>query len=301
MYSNVKHAYILTINGNLPVVNTCLQMLDYETNDFYFLCDKKWNGHIHINSNLRTLKRAHIRYLESKVINWGGYSQVSAILTLLKAVLDSGINYSYIHFLQGSDLPIKHNNDIIDFFERNKGKEFINIDMTKSGLLWADSCCKYRYYFSHNRFYRNNLIIKGLNIYIAKFQKLVGIRNNKNVDFYYGSALFSITHTFAKYLLSQQDKIYKLFKWSLAPDEKFIQTIIMNSPFKDNVYNKNSITSNSYLIDWSLREHNSPRVWRISDISQLMSQPDDVCFARKFMSNIDMDVVNELKNRILDE
>ena len=301
MSCEIKHAYIFTLNGNLPVVNTCLQMLDYETNDFYFLCDKKWNGHIEIKSNLIALKRARIRFIDSQIINWGGYSQVSAILLLLKAVLDSGINYSYIHFLQGSDLPIRHNKDIIDFFEKNKGKEFIDVDMRESGLLWAENCCKYRYLFSHNRFYRKNLILKGINILIAKFQKIIGIRCNKNVDFYYGSALFSITIDFAKYLLAQQDIIHKLFRWSLAPDEKFIQTILMNSPFRENLFNEKSPTSNSYLIDWTLREHNSPRVWRISDINLLTSQPNDVCFARKFMSNVDMDVVNELKKRILNE
>lgn len=70
----IKHAYIFTINGNLPVVNACLQMLDYETNDFYFLCDKKWDGHTSIKSNLINLTRGHIQYIDSQIINWGGYS-----------------------------------------------------------------------------------------------------------------------------------------------------------------------------------------------------------------------------------
>ena len=141
MATKIKHAYIITINGNLLVVNTCLEMLDYETNDFYLLCDKKWSKNANIKQDIITLKRAHLRFIDSQIINWGGYSQISAILYLLKAVVDSGIDYSYIHFLQGSDLPIKHNSQIIDFFEKNKGREFINIDNSQAGNSWAEYCC----------------------------------------------------------------------------------------------------------------------------------------------------------------
>lgn len=303
MSKQIKHAYIITINGNLPVVNTCLQMLDFASNDFYILCDKKWGGHKTILSNLTTLKRASVRYVDSKIINWGGYSQVSAVLQLLMAVVDSGIDYKYIHFLQGSDLPIKNNYQIIDFFEKNKGMEFINIDKSQTGHSWAEYCCKYQYFFSHNRFYRKSKLCKIFNLLVANLQRLIGIQSHKTTTFYYGSALFSITLDFAKYIISQHDQIYKLFRWSLAPDEKFIQTIFMNSPFSNNLYSEeeNSIMANAYLIDWTSREHNSPKVWRISDIEQLMSQPQGVCFARKFIASVDMDVVIELKDRILNE
>ena len=150
----IKHAYIFTVNGNLPVVNTCLQMLDCETNDFYILCDAKWKSEI--SKDFFQLKNSSIIYLGKKLINWGGYSQVSAVVDLLKEVINSGVKYSYVHFLQGADLPIKSNDEIVSFFEDNYGKEFIDVDVSEAGLKWAEKCCQYKYFFCNNRFYQKN-------------------------------------------------------------------------------------------------------------------------------------------------
>lgn len=300
MYNTIKHAYVFTINGNLPIVNACLQMLDYDTNDFYLLCDSKCT--IDLEKQLTKLKNGRIVYIGRKLINWGGHSQVSAVMTLLKEVVKSGVMYSYIHFIQGSDLPIKSNDKIVQFFEENRGKEFVDVDNSENGINWAERCCKYKYLFCHNRFYRSNKILKVLNLVFARAQSLVGIKCNRNVKFYYGSALFSITLEFAKYVVSQEGRIIKLFRWALAPDEKFMQTILMNSPYAEKIYKSdtsNEVSSNAYLIDWQQREHNSPRVWRKGDFDIIISQPNDVCFARKFSSSVDMEIVYALKDYIL--
>lgn len=291
-----KHAYIFTINGNLKVVNTCLELLDYSTNDFYILCDSKWGDINHVKSQLYNPCNATLRYISSYTINWGAYSQVSAIISLLKIVIASGIEYTYIHFLQGSDLPIKSNDAIISFFEKNSGKEFVNVETAESDIQWANKCCQWRYFLSHNRYYRNSLVLKTLNFALVKVQQMLRCSVHKNMKFYYGSAIFSITLNFARYLLSQENHIKDLFRWALAPDEKFIQTMLMNSPYASNLY-----SSNAFLIDWERRNGNSPYVWRIDDFPFLISQPVDMCYARKFVETVDMDIVNALKSHILNE
>lgn len=45
----------------------------------------------------------------------GGYSQIDAVLYLIAAATNNSISYEYFHFLQGSDLPIKSQNQIHDF------------------------------------------------------------------------------------------------------------------------------------------------------------------------------------------
>ena len=44
-------------------------------------------------------------------------------MELLKAAIKG--NYDYYHLISGMDLPIKTQKEIHEFFENNKGKEFI--------------------------------------------------------------------------------------------------------------------------------------------------------------------------------
>ena len=67
---------------------------------------------------------------------------------------------------------------------------------------------------------------------IAKGQKLLRIRRANEV-LYHGSALFSITHDFALYVLKQEPYIQKRYRKALAADEVFLQNLLMNSGFKE--------------------------------------------------------------------
>lgn len=295
-----KHAYLFTVNSNFDVFNTCLRLLDFESNDFYIMFDKKSFPTIEsAKVAIEYPKNAIVRHMSIKTINLGGYSQVDSVLSLIQEVIRSGEKYSYLHFLQNSDLPIKTNKEILNYFETNNGKEFVNIEWESD--VWAERCCKYRYVFSHNRFYRTNRILNVANIALARLQELVGIECNAGIKFYYGSALFSITLPFAKYIDSKRHSIRKIFRWTLAPDEKFIQTILMNSPFAGNLVKKsNKNSSNAMLIDWGReRQKNSPHVWRMSEYDYLMSRPENGCYARKFMASVDMDIVRAIERRLL--
>lgn len=292
----MKHAYLITANGNFQVLNSCLKILDSDSNDIYITFDKKtFSNYDDVRELMYLPIFAEVKCIDFKVVNWGGYSQVAAVMSMMESAIASGVKYSYLHFLQGSDLPIKSNDDIQSFFVKNAGYEFVNVDSKDSA--WAENCCRYRYYLSHNRFYRKNRLLKGLNIYMAKFQKILGILQNTDIQLYYGSALFSITDEFAQYLLSRREEIRKRFRWTLAPDEKFIQTMIMNSPFAERLLqNGGHSTSNAMLIDWNRdRGKNSPHVWQKEEFDYIISRNDDNCYARKFIGNIDMDIVNRIR------
>ena len=275
-------------------------MLDFPSNDIYIIFDKKASRNIDLlKSSLSKIERANVKYLGFKTVNWGGYSQVDAVMDLIDLAIKSDVDYQYLHFLQNSDLPIKSNCDILQFFDEHNGEEFVNVERNSSA--WAEECCMYRYFLSHNRYYRKNKIIKGINLSIARLQRLIGIRINEDIPLYYGSALFSITLPFAKYLSERREDIEHRFRWSLAPDEKFIQTMLMNSPFSANVANREHCsTSNAVLIDWKRsRKKNSPHVWLSDEFDYILSLSDQYCFARKFMENVDMEIVEQIENHFL--
>ena len=99
---------------------------------------------------------------------------------------------------------------------------------------------------------------------------------------YYGSQWFSITDSFARYLLTKESWIKKHFQYTIAPDELFVQTILKRSPFKDRVA---QVTTR--YIDW---ERGQPYVFTAADYELLHSS--DCLFARKFDETTDPEIIS---------
>ena len=218
---------------------------------------------------------------------------------MLKSALSSGIEYRYLHFFQGSDLPIKTQDEIHHFFDNCRGQQFISVEKSRS--MMAESKCWYRHFFCHNRFYRKNRMMKALNFAFVYLQKGLHIRYNTDIKLYQGSALFSITKGFAEYLIKNEEEIHRRFRWSLAADECFVQTMAMKSEYKDFIEGIEGQTScNARLIDRTRPDcKNSPHVWRSDELDFILNQPTNICFARKFDERIDIDIVKQIEITLL--
>ena len=287
-----KHAYLIVANSNLSVVRTALRLIDDIRNDIYLLIDKKSRITEDVFKSISSdVKISNLHVIACFIVNCGGDSQIEATLKLLEKAICSGELYEYFHFFQGSDLPIKTQDEIHSFFESVSGQEFINIDKERSKM--AQNKCWYYHFFCHNRFYRKNKLMKALNFFFVYVQKFFHIKHNIDIELYQGSALFSITRKFAIYLLSKKEEIKKRFRYSLAADECFIQSIAMRSPFKNSIRDIDKTnTSNARLIDRTRPDgKNSPHVWRKEELGYLLKQPVDICFARKFDECIDKEIV----------
>lgn len=68
---------------------------------------------------------AKLSILKKRVdIRWGHVSLIKAEISLFESASANG-PYGYYHLLSGADLPIKSQDYIFDFFEKNAGKEFV--------------------------------------------------------------------------------------------------------------------------------------------------------------------------------
>ncbi len=141
-----------------------------------------------------------------------------------------------------------------------------------------------------------------LNFGLVAVQRMMAIKTNTDIHLYHGSALFSITDECARYLLSRKREIKRRFRWALAADEVFLQTILMDSPYRDKIANIGQVkSSNARLIDWTRpRKKNSPHVWRTEDFEYILNQPEDICFARKFDEKEDLNVVMRIKQHLFE-
>ena len=101
--------------------------------------------------------------------------------------------------------------------------------MRKNPCFFAHYKVLCKHWFTEFKSFRTNKFLKILNHSLAHLYKPFMKFKKSYGKLYSESALWSIPCEFAKYVLQQRKDIKKKYKRSLAADEVFIQTIIMNS------------------------------------------------------------------------
>ena len=229
----------------------------------------------------------------------GGASQINAELRLLEEVVNNenalSEPYTFIHYLQGADLPLKSQEYIHSFFDAKEGQQFVSFSTGSTQELRDRS--QYRHFLADTPWFRYNKVIKAINKGFVAVQKGLGIKRNTDIRLFYGSALWSITSSFAHYLVLRRNEIKKRFRVSLAADEVFIQTILMDSPFKKEIAKEGNLR----LINWQLpHPKNSPHTWEKKDWPLLRASSAEVIFARKFNETVDMEIVKLVEAFVTD-
>lgn len=281
-------AYMLQIHNSPEQVNKFIkQLLSGDEADIYIHIDQKSYQSI----KGKIIEGPHVMVLpESVDCEWGDISQIDTTLVLLHAVMASNKSYDYVCLRSGQDLLVK--DGFHDYLSENSGNVFLNYrSMTNElGLVelsWP-KITRRRYTSAHPvRIYRRmvqEFHRRGLN--------LSPNRNYwpKEYSFYKGSQWFTIPFEVAKYMvdfLEKNEWYYKFFENTLIPDESFFHTLIMNSPFKEDVVNDNLL-----FLKWgeTLKDRNSPQFLTSEDIPVIENSGH--YFARKFDENIDPVVVN---------
>lgn len=289
----MKHAYLIIAHKNDYTFQTLLRLLDDERNDIFIHMDKK-NSTYNPENVLDFIKNSNIYHVENRNnVVWGDYSQIDTELKLLELATSVGA-YSYYHLLSGEDLPLKSQNDIHAFFNRNQGKEFLRFEQEK--FTHDDRISQY--HLLQNRIGKpeSHPAIYNLERVLLLIQKIVGIRRNRMIDFQKGSNWFSITDGLARMVIEHKPWIMRTFKYSLCCDEVFLQTLVHQSAYKTRLYHleyDNDLHGMMRLIDWN---RGSPYVFRIEDKSEL--NETDMLFARKFDCKIDRDIIDFVANEL---
>ncbi|EJT5920914.1 beta-1,6-N-acetylglucosaminyltransferase [Clostridium perfringens] len=288
-----KHAYMIIAHNEFEILEKLIVLLDDERNDIYLHIDKKVKDFpFHYFKGL--VKKSNIEFVERKDVRWGAPSQIECELELLKASTKN--NYSYYHLISGVDLPLKSQNEIHKFFEDNEGKEFIHFCSFKEAKHVENRVKNYhfmKYYKSSNKLLGYS--VRNFNKIIGKLQKVVRFERkwDNSIKLCFGAQWFSITDELAKYVVSKEKWINNTFKFTTCSDELFLQTLVYNSKFYDNVYLKgiNDYKTCMRYIDW---KRGNPYVFRKENFKELIES--DRLFARKFSSNIDNEIITKIFN-----
>lgn len=286
-----KHAYLIMAHGNFEYLKKLIESLDDPRNDVFIHIDKKANFN-DFNILKKDIYYSAIYYIEQRNVKWAGFSGILCEIDLLKAATDRNI-YDYYHLISGSDLVLKTQDEIHKFFDQNQGREFVEFDNQQIDDEYLE---RVKYYYLFQDIYgrnRKNLFFLGLfaiDKILLSIQKVLKVNRIKklNMEFQKGTNWFSITHDFAEYVIMQEEWIYKTFKYSLSGDELFLQTILINSRFKDNLSRPSHLVENlnMRLIDWV---RGKPYTWRKEDYNILINS--NMFYARKFDPNVDNEII----------
>lgn len=283
---------MIIAHNQFDLLELLLRRLDDSRNDIFVHIDAKVKD-FDFDYFASVTKCSRLIFTPERVnITWGDFSQVECEMLLLKTAVkneDADNPYSYFHLLSGVDLPIKTNDEIFNFFERQSPKEFIHYT---NGGDDGSSAARIKYYHFFRR--KRNLLFKILAQIVLRAEMLFGVDRLKGTDIKVrkGCNWFSITGALAHYVVDNQEKYKKHFKYSYCGDEIFIQTIVESSEFKRNVFMPDSNDDHyacARLIDW---KRGNPYVFRKEDYELIKASP--CMFARKFDMNVDSEIVKLL-------
>lgn len=284
-----RHAYCILAHNEPAVFQRLIQGLDHPGNDIYVHIDKRAD----INDFQVSCQYSRVTFLDNRIAcEWGSLSIVKAELHLFEEAAKNG-PYDYYHLLSGVDMPLKNQRYIHEFLDNNPGKNFIGFWMLKDEN--ENECSK----FFHFRVYRpgGNLWRRTCNfidLLSVKIQRRLGIRVHYPFSLYKGSQWVSLSQGFLSWLIAREKTILKVFKYTFIPDERFIQSFFMASPFADTLYCPKAEEYEQCMreIDW---QRGSPYTWKEEDYDFLVNS--ERWFARKFSSS-NLDFLDRLLDNI---
>jgi hypothetical protein len=226
-------AYLLLAHDQPAHLRALIERLSTPDSHFYVHIDRKSRL---TDFSLPDDPRVHILQDRARVF-WGDYSQVEAIVLLMRAALaQPGQAHPRFVLLSGADYPVRSNAFIHQFFQAHADLEFINLERMPT----ADGC-KTLTRLTHyqplktssrvlNRLKRGAQII-GLLPKERDFDPALGTMQPHG-----GHTWWALTRAAVKHVLDFMDgnAAYVDFcRHTFCPDEHCFHTILANSAFAD--------------------------------------------------------------------
>ncbi len=287
----MKIAILMLIHNNNEQVR---QLIKHLSQDF--------DLHVHIDKKSKFTELPYTAqneyYYKKYRIYWGSYNVIKAELFLLKKA--SLKQYDRYIIISGSDIPIKSNREICNFFIDNN-KEYITYAKMPT-FFWDDGGMGRIDYFhcNHVRRIDGSLLAhrisrvkkKILNKSINLFMKKLKITRSHKYPFYGGDSWINLTYNCVEQIIGflKRNKAFLWrFKYTSCADEIFFQTLILN-------HIKNVEVENNSLrfIDWTPNPDNpgSPQTITSAHYSKILSS--DALFARKFDQKVDSEIIEKV-------
>jgi hypothetical protein len=238
-------AYLLLVHANPQHLERLITRLRSDGAMFFLHVDKKSNLDAFVN-----LQADDVRLVspdDAVAVHWGDFSQVEAILSLMKTALAAG-DFKRFVLLSGVDYPLWPTADIDAFFKRHPTDEFISMVPMPCEAAGKPLARLTTYKVRPNLSLLHSLALRVL----LKVRVMPRERNLERalgtLKPYGGSTWWALTRAACEYALQfvrHNPGLVQFFKGTQYADETFLHTILGNSPFLPNVRRNLTYT------DWS--------------------------------------------------
>lgn len=285
----MKIAYIILAYKLPDQLVRLVRKLHTEDTFFFIHIDKEKGEELfhHVKGQLSNLD--HVFFIRRIASKWGQLGCVKATLEGLNHLYALGSDFDYVINLSGQDYPIKTNQYIQDYLQKNKGLSYINFHsipyLTHPHIddwiyYWHFYWGKYHFVWPRENMFESS----ALNHIWNNLAKKITSRRKIPLGLspYHGGSYWCLAREHVDYLhnfLNKNSSIISFFKYVQFPTEFFFQTILLNSQFKDELVN-----DDLRHIDFSAKKAN-PKILSQEDLEKFMSSSN--LFARKFDSTVD--------------
>jgi hypothetical protein len=279
----MRIAHIIIAHTNPNQLRRLISRLQHPNADFYLHIDLK----VDITAFKSLLDLPNVTFIKNRInCNWGGNSLFIGIISALKEVLSLNQNHDYINLLSGQDYPLMPPSKIHDYLKKNAGISFISYETDVDSAWLKEVVHRYeKYHLTDMNFKWKYTLQKVLNTVLP-------LRKFPITGQFYGgnkATWWTVTTDSARYVieqLQQSEKLIRSLKYCWGTDEFVFSSLLMNSPFKDQVVN-----NNLRYIDWSEGKVN-PKLFRIADFESL--KQSEMMFARKFDMLKDPEILDKI-------
>ena len=262
---------------------------------------KDFSVFVHIdkksNIDVKDLQLSNVYAFKKFKVYWGSYNQIRATLFLFQQANKQ--HFERYIFISGSDVPLKSNKEIIEFFLQNNN-EYLEFQQLPSPWWNGNGGFDRIDYFYTNNISRckinmfKKLYIKIINKIITPFMKRHKLsRRIKNIKYFGGTNWMDLTDNCVSQIIHfiENNKWFlKKFRYTHCADEIFFQTIICN--FINHISLENTLLR---YIDWESGPE-YPKILRTEDLKNILES--NCLFARKFNSQIDNNIIDILYNKL---
>ncbi|WP_304287941.1 beta-1,6-N-acetylglucosaminyltransferase [Capnocytophaga leadbetteri] len=297
--------YLILAHKNPLQLGRMIERLDDGASKFFIHLDAKTP----IEPFTACLEGAHIRFIDKRErCVWGDFSIVQATIRLMEA---ASKEQGFFILMSGQDYPIQSQEYINDFLERNKEFDFIEIEPLEE--KWKPKMVKDKlehYHILHSE-ERGHSNCYAPFAHCSVFQKLrtlmhllKGRLSMKNFKLlcslpkriapferqYAGSQFWAFSertfYAVLNYIREHKAALEGYYKYTSSPDEIYFHSVLMDLVAKDSTIKlKEQITYVNYF-----RKNN---VFVSEDFDKLTSAKGKF-FARKFDTDIDIEILNKL-------
>jgi len=296
----MKLAHIIVAHFNLKQTLRLYNRLNHKDSCFIFHVSKKCEPQEY-EMLYRTLKDCKNCFFTKRInVIWGNFSFVQAMLNAIDTLIESKVDFDYASLHSGQDYPIKSHNHIVHRLSENRGKqylEFIPFSELNHINHWLET---YHFWVGKRHFWHPHQQSDKATIAFYNFIFSLFLPKNRELPQgftpYKGSTWWTLSKDCVEFLHQQAHspdgkKLIEYFKNTWHPAESFVQTILMNSKYRDHIIN-----NDQRFILWPENDNGHPKILTQTDYKDMVSS--DRLFARKFNTQIDATILDLLDEKL---